>query len=55
MEGYLMKRGRGESGSIFASRAFKKRWFVLEGYFLTYYESLDTKSNKPKNKKVVKI
>ena len=51
MEGFLFKKGRGESG-IFGRRNWKKRWFVLEGQYLTYYEDFDVKAQKPTVKKV---
>jgi hypothetical protein len=50
MEGFLNKKGRGES--TFGRRNWKKRWFVLDGQYLTYYDSFDTKTGKPTAKKV---
>ena len=41
MEGFLTKRGRGESKSIFSRKNWKRRWFILEGYFMVYYENFD--------------
>ena len=53
MESFLYKKGRGESNSIFSKRNWKKRWFVLDGGYLTYYETFDTNANVPVNKKGV--
>ena len=53
MESFLFKKGRGESNSIFSKRNWKKRWFVLDGGYLTYYETFDTNTNVPVNKKGV--
>lgn len=39
MEGFLFKKGSGEE--IFGRRNWKKRWFILEGNYLTYYEDFD--------------
>lgn len=39
MEGFLLKKGKGESS--FGRRNWKKRWFILEGQKLSYYEDLD--------------
>ncbi len=39
MEGYLFKKGRGDSS--FGRRNWKKRWFVLENQILRYYDDLD--------------
>lgn len=50
MEGYLFKKGRGQSGFL-GRKNWKKRWCVLEGQFLTYYEDFDIKSQKPTAKK----
>ena len=36
MEGYLYKKGRGES-SFFSRKNWKKRWFTLDGDYITYY------------------
>lgn len=49
MEGFLHKKGRGES--TFGRRTWKKRWFVLDGQYLTYYDTFDTKIGKPVGKK----
>ena len=49
MEGFLFKKGRGET--TFGRRNWKKRWFVLDGQYLTYYENFDLKIGKPVNKK----
>ena len=43
--------GRGESGSIFSQRNWKKRWFILDGGHLSYYEYFDTDKNVPVKKK----
>jgi len=51
MEGYLQKKARGEKTGIFTRRNWTKRWFVLEGNFLEYYEQFDSKLGKPVNKK----
>lgn len=50
MEGYLFKKGRGQSGFL-GRKNWKKRWCVLEGQFLTYYEDFNTKTQKPTEKK----
>eukprot|EP01031_Cornospumella_fuschlensis_P024488 gene24488-29597_t len=39
MEGFLLKKGRGDSS--FGRRNWKKRWFVLEDRELIYFEDLD--------------
>lgn len=54
MEGYLLKKGRGES-KMFGRRNWKKRWCVLEGQYFTYYEDFDREKNIPINKKVKKL
>ena len=51
MEGFLWKKGRGESRSLFSKRNWKKRWFVLDGGYLTYYESFDVSKNVPVKQK----
>ncbi len=51
MEGYLLKKGRGES-KMFGRRNWKKRWCVLDGQYFTYYEDFDREKNTPVNKKV---
>ena len=51
MEGYLSKKGRGESNSIFSRSNWKKRWFILDGGYLTYYENFDKTKNEAVNKK----
>lgn len=51
MEGYLFKKGRGES-KIFGRKNWKKRWCILEGQYLTYYEDFDLEKKIPINKKV---
>jgi len=51
MEGYLFKKGRGESK--IGRHNWKKRWFVLDGAFLSYYDDIDLKTNKPFNRKGV--
>jgi len=43
-EGYLMKKGKGES--IFGRKSWKKRWFVLEKGRIKYYENKYTCENK---------
>jgi hypothetical protein len=53
MEGFLYKKGRGESNSLFSKRNWKQRWFILEGGFATYYETFDKKTNIPANEKGV--
>ena len=50
MEGFLFKKGRGQSGFL-GRKNWKKRWCVLEGQFLTYYEDFDQKAQKPTEKK----
>lgn len=49
MEGYLYKKGAGESS--FGRRNWKKRWFVLEGTDLTYFENIDLISGIPVSQK----
>eukprot|EP01039_Chlorochromonas_danica_P004458 gene4458-4883_t len=39
MEGYLNKKGKGESS--FGRRTWKKRWCILEDQTLSYFEDLD--------------
>lgn len=51
MEGFLLKKGRGES-KMFGRRNWKKRWVTLDGQYLTYYEDFDTTINEAVNKKV---
>jgi hypothetical protein len=51
MEGFLCKKGRGEGG-IFGRKNWKRRWFILEGTYLTYYETFNLDKNVPVNKKV---
>jgi hypothetical protein len=51
MESYLFKKGRGES-KIFGRKNWKKRWCILEGQYLTYYEDFDLEKKIPINKKV---
>jgi hypothetical protein len=51
MEGYLLKRGGGES--TFGRKTWKKRWFVLDSYEMTYYEDFDLKLGKPVDEKGV--
>jgi hypothetical protein len=51
MEGFLLKKGRGESG-LFGRRNWKRRWFVLDGSYLTYYEDFNPKTNILGEKKV---
>ena len=53
MEGFLHKKARGESSSIFSRNNWSKRWFILEGQFLTYYEKFDTTTGAPVTKKGV--
>jgi hypothetical protein len=45
MEGFLFKKGRGDSS--FGRRNWKKRWFVLEGSEVSYYEDFDLNSGMP--------
>ena len=42
----MEKKGRGESNSFFSRRNWTRRWFVLSGTELTYYDSYDQKTNK---------
>lgn len=53
MEGYLSKKALNQSNSLFSARNWKKRWFILDGGYLTYYESFDKTKNEPINKKGV--
>ncbi len=50
MEGFLNKKGRGEH--TFGRRNWKKRWIVVDGQYLNYYEDFDVKTGKPGAKKV---
>jgi curved DNA-binding protein CbpA len=50
MEGYLFKKGRGQSGFL-GRKNWKRRWCVLEGQYLTYYVDFDQKTQKPTEKK----
>lgn len=50
MEGYLLKKARGEA-SVFGRKNWKKRWFILEGTYLTYYEKFSLEKDEPLNKK----
>ena len=52
MEGFLLKKGRGES-KMFKRRNWKKRWMVLDGQYLTYYDDFDKTKNEPVVKKVL--
>ena len=50
MEGFLEKKGGSHSGLGLlpvGRRNWKRRWFVLEGALLTYYEDFDPATNKP--------
>ena len=50
MEGFLEKKGGSHSGLGLlpvGRRNWKRRWFVLEGAVLTYYEDFDPATNKP--------
>eukprot|EP01038_Epipyxis_sp_PR26KG_P007064 gene7064-9642_t len=49
MEGYLFKKGRGESS--FGRKSWKERWFILEGSVLSYYDTLDLTTGKAINQK----
>ena len=49
MEGFLSKRGKGET--TFGRKSWKKRWFILEGNHLTYFEDFGTTTGKPVNQK----
>ncbi len=51
MEGFMYKRGRGES--TFGNRSWKRRWFVLEGNVLSYFEDFDVQSGQTVGKKGV--
>ena len=54
MEGYLFKKARGDDAHpIFSRRNWSKRWFVLEGQYLTYYDSFDQKASSAGRKKGV--
>lgn len=45
MEGYLLKKGRGES--TFGRKNWKRRWFILEDQTLSYYEDFNLQSGTP--------
>ena len=50
MEGFLEKKGGSHSGLGLlpvGRRNWKRRWFVLEGAVLTYYEDFDPATNAP--------
>jgi hypothetical protein len=47
MEGYLNKRGRGDSS--FGRKNWKKRWFILDEEVLEYYEELNLFNGTPIN------
>lgn len=49
MEGYLNKKGRGDSS--FGRRNWKRRWFILESHILTYFEELDLETGIPHSQK----
>ena len=49
MEGFLEKKGSG--GSVVGRTNWLKRWFVLDGSHLTYFEEFDPVQNKPKKQK----
>lgn len=51
MEGFLNKKARGEK-TIFARHEWSRRWFVLDGQILEYFESFDVSREKPINSKV---
>ena len=53
MEGYLHNKARGDGGGIFSRRNWSKRWMVLEGQYLTYYEQFDQKADSVGKKKGV--
>lgn len=46
-----MKKGAGES--TFGRRTWKKRWFVLDSYEMSYYEDFDNELGRPVNEKGV--
>lgn len=50
MEGFLEKKG-GTGDSTFGRRNWKKRWFILDGHILSYFESFDQHLGRPVNKK----
>ena len=54
MEGFLLKKARGES-KFFGRKNWKKRWCILDGQYLSYYEDFDRDANKPVNKKVCDV
>jgi hypothetical protein len=39
--------------SFISRRSWKRRWFVVDGQYMTYYEGFDQKAGKPYNKKGV--
>ncbi|GMH79627.1 hypothetical protein TrST_g7886 [Triparma strigata] len=53
MEGFLWKKARGVNTSLINRRNWKRRWFVIDGQFMTYYETFDQKKGVPVNKKGV--
>lgn len=51
MEGYLHKKAREQS--FFSSKNWKKRYFTMDGAYITSYEFFDLTSKKPLRKKGV--
>lgn len=49
MEGFLLKKGRGESS--FGRANWKKRWFTLDGATLTYFDDFSIQKDEPVNEK----
>ena len=50
MEGFLNKKGGSGSGTGLVNlgrHSWKRRWFVLEGCYLFYFEDFDPKSSRP--------
>jgi hypothetical protein len=47
MEGYLYKKGTGSSA--IGRKNWKRRWFLLEGAALSYYESFNHDTGRIKH------
>ena len=49
MEGYLDKKATDEKNYFVQRRDWRKRWCILEGCMLTFYENFDVKNERPVN------
>jgi hypothetical protein len=50
MEGFLTKKTRGEK-SLLARTSWAKRWFVVEGHYMHYFETFDPRRDSVVNEK----